>query len=327
MDKLRVGVVGVGRLGQHHARIYAELPNTDLVGIVDIDRPRATKVARTYSTQALLDYHMLLGKVDAVSVAVPTTLHHEIGRTFLANGVHILVEKPITATVPEARNLVNLARKNRLVLQVGHIERFNVAIVRLREVVKEPAFIEVHRLGPYDPRVQDVGVVLDLMIHDLDIILEVVNSPVRSIDAVGVAIFSDKEDIANARIHFENGCIANLTASRITPKKTRKIRIFQEDTYISVDYVKPGMEIYRKQPVPDPRPGSPPVEIVRKRVRLKWQEPLKAEIEHFLECVVNGMTPQIPGEKARDALELAVEISEMIRRNDRMFPAATKPEG
>jgi len=320
MDKIRVGVVGVGRLGQHHTRIYAELPNTDLVGVVDIDRSRAIKIAKTYATQALFDYHMLLGKVDAVSIAVPTTSHYEIAREFLANNTHVLVEKPITATVPEARKLVDLAHKNRLVLQVGHVERFNVAIVRLREVVKDPAFIEVHRLGPYDPRVQDVGVVLDLMIHDLDIILEVVNSPVRSLEAVGVPILSDKEDIANARIHFENGCIANLTASRITPKKTRKIRIFQEDTYISVDYVKPGMEIYRKQPVANPRPGDPPFEIVRKRLRLKWQEPLKAELEHFLECVASGATPQITGEKARDALELAVEISEMIRRNDRVFP-------
>jgi len=325
MDKIRVGVIGVGRLGQHHARLYADSPNADLVGVVDTDRSRAGKIARSYSTQALFDHRMLLGRVDAVSVAVPTTIHHEIARDFLNNGVHVLVEKPITATVPQARELVDLARKKKLVLQVGHVERFNAAIVRLQEFIKEPAFIEVHRLGPYDPRVQDVGVVLDLMIHDLDIILEVVNSAVRSIDAVGVAIFSDKEDIANARIHFENGCIANLTASRITPKKTRKIRFFQEDAYISVDYVKPGMEIYRKQTVPNPRPGSPAVEIVRKRLRLKWQEPLKAELEHFLECVTHGMTPQITGEKARDALELAVEISEMIRRDGRTFqaPAAT----
>jgi predicted dehydrogenase len=321
MDKLRVGVIGVGRLGQHHARIYAELPNTALIGVVDTDRTRAAKIAKTYRTQALFDCHMLLGKVDAVSIAVPTTMHHEIARDFLTNGIHVLVEKPIAATVPQARELVDLARKKKLVLQVGHVERFNVAIIRLREYIKEPAFIEVHRLGPYDPRVQDVGVVLDLMIHDLDIILEIVNSPVRSIDAVGVAIFSDKEDIANARVRFENGCIANLTASRITPKKTRKIRFFQEDAYISVDYVKPGMEIYRKQIIPNPRPGSPAVEIVRKRLRLKWQEPLKAELEHFLECVINGMTPQVTGEKARDALELAVEISEMIKRDDRTFQA------
>jgi len=163
------------------------------------------------------------------------------------------------------------------------------------------------------------------MIHDLDIILEVVKSPARSIDAVGVAIFSDKEDIANARIHFENGCIANLTASRITPKKTRKIRFFQEDTYISVDYVKPSMEIYRKQAVPNPRPGSPSVEIVRKRVRLKGQEPLKAELDHFIECVTQGVPPQVTGEKARDALALAVEISEMIKRNGRVYPPQATP--
>jgi predicted dehydrogenase len=319
MYKVRVGVVGVGRLGQHHARIFAELPNAALVGVVDTDRVRAGKIARSYATQALPDHRLLLGKVDAVSIAVPTTMHHEIARDFLTNGVHVLVEKPIAATVPQARDLVTLARKKRLVLQVGHVERFNVAIIRLRDFIRQPAFIEVHRLGPYDPRVQDVGVVLDLMIHDLDIILEVVNSPVSHIDAVGLAIFSDKEDIANARIRFENGCIANLTASRISPKKIRKIRFFQDDAYISVDYVKPAMEIYRKQDVPNPKPGAPTAEIVRKRLRLKWQEPLRAELEHFIACVSLGMTPEITGEKARDALELAVEISEMIKRDERTF--------
>jgi len=317
MEKIRVGVVGVGRLGQHHARIYSEAPNAELVGVVDVDPQRAGKIAKAYATQALFDHKMLVGKVDAVSIAVPTTFHHSIARDFLSNGVHVLIEKPITASVPEARDLVDLAREKNLVLQVGHVERFNAAIIRLREIIKDPVFIEVHRLGPYDPRVQDVGVVLDLMIHDLDIILEVVNSPIRSLEAVGVAIFSDKEDIANARIHFENGCIANITASRITPKKTRKIRFFQEDTYISIDYIKPAMEVYRKQVVPNPRPGSPPVEIVRKRVKLKTQEPLKAEITHFLDCVTKGMTPQITGEKASYALELAVQISEMIKRNGR----------
>jgi len=319
MSRIRVGVVGVGRLGQHHARIYEELPSTELVGVADSDYPRAVKIARLYNTQPFSDFRPLLGRVDAVSIAVPTVTHFAIAREFLEQGVHVLVEKPITATVQEARELVDLAQAHQRVLQVGHVERFNAAVVRLREIVQDPAFIEVHRLGPYDPRVQDIGVVLDLMIHDIDIILEVVKAPVESIDAVGVAIFSDKEDIANARIHFANGCIANITASRITPKKTRKIRFFQEDTYISIDYVKPAMEIYRKQVVDPPAPGAPPIEIVRKRVRLKVQEPLKAELQHFTECVERGITPQVTGEKARDALALAVEISEMIKRNGR-FP-------
>lgn len=324
MEEIRVGVVGVGRLGQHHARIYNELPDIKLVGVADTDPHRATKIAKNCETQALFDHRMLLDKVDAVSIAVPTTSHHAIGRDFLTQGVHALIEKPITATVAEARELVDLAAAKNLILQVGHVERFNAAIVRLREVVKDPAFIEVHRLGPYDPRVQDIGVVMDLMIHDLDIILETVNSPVKLIDAVGVGIFSDKEDIANARIHFKNGCIANLTASRITPKKTRKIRFFQEDAYISIDYVKPAMEIYQKKPVPSPKEGHPPVDIVRKKVKLKVQEPLRAELEHFADCVRDGRTPQVTGEKARDALVLAVEISEMIRRNghNSMLPVA-----
>lgn len=315
MDKVRVGVIGVGRLGQHHARIYADLPNAELVGVVDTDQQRANKIAKTYRTQALFEHDMLMGKVDAVSIAVPTSAHYAIAREFLENGVHLLIEKPITETVQQARELVEIAHDKNLTLQVGHVERFNAAIVELRNIIKDPAFIEVHRLGPYDPRVQDVGVVLDLMIHDIDIILDVVNSPVKSVDAVGVAIFSDKEDIANARIHFESGCIANITASRITPKKTRKIRFFQEDAYISIDYMKPTMEVFTKEVVENPREGMPPIDIKRKKVKLKVQEPLKAELEHFLECIERGSKPQITGEKARDALQLAVDISEMVKRN------------
>jgi predicted dehydrogenase len=313
MQKIRVAVVGVGHLGQHHARIYSENPKCELVGVVDTDKKTAQRIAKQYGTKALYDYRALFGNIDACSIAVPTVGHFAIARECLEQGIHLLVEKPITSTVSEAHQLIDLAHVNSRILQVGHIERFNAAVMRLRQVVTEPAFIEGHRLGPYDARVKDVGVVLDLMIHDLDIILSIVNSPVVSVEGAGVGIYTDKEDIANARIHFENGCIANLTASRVTPTRKRKIRIFQKDAYISVDYIEQEMEIFRKVRIPNPPPGTPNVSIVRKKERIEKEEPLKVELNHFLDCVLRGKEPLVKGEQARDALQLAVEISDQIR--------------
>jgi predicted dehydrogenase len=275
MEKIRVGVVGVGHLGQHHARNYSEIDGCELVGVADVDRKAASRVASQNRTQAFFDYKLLIGQVDAVSIVVPTVYHHAVAREFLENGIHVMVEKPITTTVAEARELINLAEARSLILQVGHIERFNVAVVKLQEVLTNPGFIESHRLGPYDPRVRDVGVVLDLMIHDIDIILQIVRSPIVSIDAVGVPILSPREDIANARIKFANGCTANLTVSRVTPNKMRKIRIFQPNTYVSVDYMKQSMEIYQKVDIEGAGEGEPKAQIVRKRLRLKKVEPLK----------------------------------------------------
>lgn len=312
--KIRVGVVGVGSLGQHHARNYATNPLCELVGVVDTDRKTAERVARQYSTQAFTDFHDLFGQVDAVSIVVPTIFHHRIARECLLQNLHVLVEKPITSTVAEAHDLINLARERGRILQVGHIERFNGAIVRLRQIVSNPAFIEAHRLGPYDPRVKDVGVVLDLMIHDLDIILNIVNSPVKSVEAAGVGVYGDKEDIANARIHFQNGCIANLTASRVTPMRKRKIRVFQKNAYISIDYIEQEVELFRRVRVPNPEPGTPNISIVRTKEKIPKEEPLKLELTHFLECVAQGREPLVKGEHGRDALELAVEISEQVKR-------------
>jgi predicted dehydrogenase len=314
MKKIRVGVVGVGRLGQHHARIYAKNTRCELVGIVDINKNVATRIARTYNTQSFFDYHYLIGQVDAVSIAVPTVSHYEIAKTFLENNVHVLVEKPITTTVKEAHELISQAKKRKLVLQVGHIERFNAAIRKLNEILKVPQFIEAHRLGPFDPRVKDIGVVMDLMIHDIDIILRIVKSPIQSIEAVGIPILTDKEDLANARIRFENGCIANVTVSRVTPHPMRKIRIFQPDAYISVDYRKQSMEIYRKIKNPHPQKGELPSKIVRKKLRLKAEEQLKVELGHFIKCVQKGVQPSVTGEHARDALEIVVQISQEIRK-------------
>jgi predicted dehydrogenase len=314
MPKIRVGVVGVGHLGQHHARVYAELPNCELVGVADIDEKAAQKVAKQHKTRSFTDYRELLGLVDACSIVVPTVLHYEIAKDFLEHGVHVLVEKPITATVEQAQALIDIARKANRILQVGHIERFNAAIMRLKQIVREPAFIEAHRLGPYDPRVKDIGVVLDLMIHDLDIILQLVNAPVVQVEAAGVGVYGEKEDIANARLHFSNGCIANITASRVTPVRKRKIRVFQRNAYISIDYIEQEVEIYRRIRTQNPSGGPPQVTIVRTKETLKKQEPLKLELQHFLDCVAKGLEPMVRGEHARDALELAVQISQLVKQ-------------
>lgn len=314
MDKLKVGVVGVGHLGQHHARILAENPDCELFGIADTDKKAANKIANAYNTQGFFDYKHLLGKVDAVSIAVPTILHYDIAKEFMEHGTHVLVEKPITTTIEQAAELIELSKKYKVILQVGHIERFNAAVVKLRTIIDNPLFIEAHRLGPYDPRVKDIGVVLDLMIHDIDLILQVVNSPVKSIDALGVGIYdSTKEDIANARIKFENGCTANLTVSRVTPVKKRKIRFFQNDAYISINLARQNMEIYNRIELPKTKDGENPVTIKRKKVSITKEEPLKMELEHFLDCVRKGKEPEVTGVHGRNALEMAVAISEIIR--------------
>jgi predicted dehydrogenase len=302
----------VGHLGQHHARNYAEIEGCELVGVADTDAKTAGRIAKQFGSKPFTKHQDLIGKVDAVSVVVPTEHHHAVARDFLNAGVHVMVEKPITVTVEEARDLVETARAKGLILQVGHIERFNAAIIKLQEILDKPGFIESHRLGPYDPRVRDVGVVLDLMIHDIDIVLQLVKSPIASIDAVGVPILSAREDIANARIRFKNGCTANLTVSRVTPTRLRKIRIFQPSAYVSVDYIKQSMEIYRKEEITDARPGEPRAQIVRTRKRLKHEEPLKLELNHFLQCVREGREPAVTGEQGRNALEVAIRVVEQI---------------
>ena len=312
MARIKVGVVGVGHLGQHHARIYAGNPQCQLIGVADSDVKTAQKIARQYGTEPFTNYKDMFGKVDALSIAVPTVHHHAIASECLKQGIHLLVEKPITSTVEQAHDLIELAREHKRVLQVGHIERFNMAVIRLKQVVNRPLFIEAHRLGPYDPRVKDVGVVLDLMIHDLDIILQIVNSPVKSVEAAGAGIYGRHEDIANARVNFQNGCVANLTASRVTPHRQRKIRIFQRDAYVAVDYIEQEVEIFRRTRTQNPQPGTPAVSIIRTKEKIEKQEPLKLELNHFVDCVLRGIEPIVRGEHGRDALELAVEISDQV---------------
>jgi predicted dehydrogenase len=255
--------------------------------------------------------------VDAVSIAVPTSLHHAVATKFLEAGIHCLVEKPISVTVEQAEDLIALAERKGCVLQVGHIERFNAAIRKLREFLDVPGFIECHRLGPFTTRVTDVGVVLDLMIHDIDIVFQIVNSPMISMDAVGVNILTDKEDIANVRMKFENGCTANLTVSRVSPKPTRKIRIFQKDMYVSIDYAKQSMQLYQRVPKPNPKPGEAGAEILRKRLRIKKEDMLTLELDDFLQTILKGGRPTVSGQHARDALQTAVRIAKSIEEQQR----------
>lgn len=308
--KVRVGVVGVGSLGQWHARIYSELSDAELVGVYDINQARAEEIAKRYHTQAVRDMAELAGMVEAASIVVPADKHFEASAHFLDRGVHLLVEKPIATNMADAEAMVASAQQKNLILQVGHVERFNPVLKFLEGILVRPRFIEAHRLQPYPParagqvpRGTEVSVVLDLMIHDLEIILHLVRSPVREFHAVGVPVLSSSEDIANVRVEFENGCVANVTTSRISPENLRKIRVFQEDAYISLDYGKQAGEIYRKTEA----------RIERAKVPIEKGEALKNELAAFVECVRTRGTPVVSGAQAAEALKLAAAICRQIR--------------
>ncbi|MBI2441451.1 MAG: Gfo/Idh/MocA family oxidoreductase [Lentisphaerae bacterium] len=309
-QRVRVGVVGVGSLGQWHARIYSELPTAELVGVYDINQARADEIAARYRTRAIRDMAALAGMVEAVSIVVPADKHYEAARHFLERGVHVLVEKPIAVNMAEAEAMVAAAQRQNLILQVGHIERFNPVLKFLEGILVQPRFIEAHRLQSYPrqrpgqpPRGTEVSVVLDLMIHDLEVILHLVRARVRAFHAVGVSVLSPSEDIANVRLEFENGCVANVTTSRISPENLRKIRVFQADAYISLDYERQSGEIYRKTPVG----------IERARVPIEKGEPLQQELAAFVECVRTRGTPLVSGAQAAEALNLAAAICRQIR--------------
>lgn len=322
MDKkIRTAVIGVGHLGQHHARNFAQNDKCQLVYVCDANRDQAQKIAKMWGAKATTDYRDVIGHVDAVSIATPTVTHYEIAMAMLEANIHCLVEKPICNTVVSAGKLAIAASSRDLILQVGHIEHFNMAVQKFMDIVNTPRFIECHRLGPFNPRVKDVGVVLDLMIHDIDIILRIVRSPIVNIEAVGVPIVTEREDIANARITFKSGCIANVTVSRVTPKPLRKLRVFQDDAYVSLDYQKQSMEVYKRMPNPDyERPGDPRFLIDSKKVRIKREEPLKLELDHFLDCVIRGRTPHTTGEHAMEALDVVIQITDKIKQSASALP-------
>jgi len=303
--KLRFGIAGLGSIGKNHARILAELPDCELAAVFDTNPDTAREIAEKYHTRAVGTLEEFSDAVDAATIATPTPTHFPIAEQLLRAGKHLLVEKPITETTADARKLVDLAHTAGRILQVGHVERFNPVMSKLEELLTQPRFIEAHRLSPYPNRSVEIGVVLDLMIHDLEIILHLVRSPVKSIDAVGVPVLSRGEDIATVRLHFNNGCVANVTASRISPEKLRKIRVFQREGYVSLDYQNQTGEIYRLAQ------GR----ILREEVEIEKDEPLKRELASFVECARQGKQPKVSGFEGAAALELAVEITRRIEEH------------
>lgn len=303
-SRIPVAVVGVGYAGRYHAEKYAASEKAELIGVVDIQDDRAEEAAKAFKTAAFTDYRRLFGRTRCVSVAVPTRLHYQVAQDFLQAGIDVLVEKPITATLEEGAELVSLARDKGLVLQVGHLERFNPAIRKLEGVIHEPKFVECHRLAPFVERGTDVDVVLDLMIHDIDVITSLVQAPIERVEAVGVPILTEMPDIANARIIFSNGCVANVTSSRVSMKRERKIRFFQPDAYISIDYDQKRAQIYRK-----PAKGSGWEDIQGETIEMKDGDALADEIDSFLDSVRSRSRPLVSGEDGLRALEIASLIS------------------
>jgi len=312
MGKLRAAVVGVGYLGSFHAEKYHNLPEVDLVAVVDSQKESAELVAKRFNTEPFTDHKQILDKVDLVSVVVPTEHHYEVAKDFLDAGVHMLLEKPITHSLARAEGLIELAANKNVVLQVGHVERFNPAIRMMYEKIKNPAFIEVHRLAPFNRRGTDVDVVLDLMIHDIDIVLSMVNSPLVDVHPVGTSVLTDHVDIANAHLRFENDCVANITASRVSTNKMRKIRVFEHDTYISVDCGERKLQLYTKLPIQDPA-SDESLSINIEEHNFEATDQLLEEIRAFIDSVQQGTAPLVPGEAGKRALEVALEISERIK--------------
>ncbi|HXX34071.1 MAG TPA: Gfo/Idh/MocA family oxidoreductase [Thermodesulfobacteriota bacterium] len=304
MERLKVGVVGVGYFGQFHAEKYSKIKEVELVGVVDADPSRVREMAKRYRTQPFEHHVDLFKKVQAVSIAVPTPFHYSMTKDFFLQGIDVLLEKPISNTLEEADELVALAESRNLVFQLGHLERFNGALTGLEGRVQDPRFIESHRLGPFTGRGAEVDVVLDLMIHDIDIILSLVSSEVRQLQAAGVSILTPYPDIANARIEFENGCVASLTASRVSTDRVRKTRIFQPDGILSVDYLSQELFFSKKE--------KKMPEITTEQIPVQKTDLLEAEIQSFLQCVRNRNNPRVSGSDGRQALDLALRIMQRI---------------
>jgi predicted dehydrogenase len=309
---LRVAVVGVGYLGRHHARILSTLPEVHLVAVVDTNRARAEEIAAASRTRPVVDYREIIGHVDAVTIAVPTERHHEIAMPFLAAGIPVLVEKPMARSMAEADAMIAAAKHAGVALAVGHTERFNPAVAAARPILTDPRFIEVHRLGTFPERSLDIDVVFDLMIHDLDVVLSLVSADVESIEAVGVPVLTGRVDIANARLRFANGCIANLTASRISRDRVRRIRFFQPAAYLSIDYAAQKVELWRLVKTDGAMPS-----IQGGEVEVAGEEPLKRELADFVDAVISRRAPTVTGADGRRALELATLITQKMASDAR----------
>ncbi|TAL11394.1 MAG: Gfo/Idh/MocA family oxidoreductase [Nitrospirae bacterium] len=318
MKDVRVAVIGVGSLGQHHARVYAETDGARLVGVADVDEARGAAVAGKHGCRAAVDYRMLIGEVDAVSVAVPTLLHHDIAKACLEAGLHVLVEKPLAATVEQARDLVAAAMRRGVTLQVGHIERFNSAFRATRGAIKAPALVECRRWAPFTSRGADVDVVLDLMIHDLDLVLGMVGAPVQDVQASGLSILSPTTDVAQARVVFRNGCIATFSASRVAESKIRELRVYEPEGFVVIDLAGQTAVVGRRA-----MGTSGSHELLTEQVRGDGREPLKLELEAFLDSVRTGAPPLVSGKEGAAALELACAIMAGVARHGRREPGGT----
>jgi predicted dehydrogenase len=317
---VRVAVVGVGDFGRNHARVYRRLEGAEFVGVVDRNSERARSAADEFGTAVLPDLDSLAGRVDAVSLAVPTIEHAHIGCLLLSRGIDVLVEKPIAASVAEADELIHAAKQYARVLQIGHLERFNPAFVAVLPIIKEPLYFEVHRLGVFSPRSLDIDVVYDVMIHDLDILLALANSPVESIHSLGIPVITDKVDIAHARLEFASGAVANLTASRVSTERVRKLRFFQHHEYISLDYARQdALRIRVRKPVPEPQFDFEPIPT-------RHEEPLEAELRSFVDAVRNRKQPLVDARAGRRALELADRVmAGILEHNQRVQLGAFAP--
>ena len=309
MSAIRTAVIGVGYLGKFHAQKYADLPLSNLIAVCDNNIDTANRIASELNIKAVDSLQELLPMIDAVSIVVPTQLHYDIAKQCLQAGKHVLLEKPMTTTLEQARELIDIAQQQNCVLQIGHLERFNPAILALENTLQQPLFIESHRIAPFNPRGADVNVILDLMIHDIDIILDIVDSNVVDIDAKGVAVLSKEIDIANVRLKFENGCVVNVTASRAGMKSERKMRIFQHDAYVAVDFQNKKVGIHRKGDG-EQFPGI--ANIVSEEQAFEQGDALKAEIASFLDCIANGNKPKVDGEAGARALQTAIEITRLL---------------
>jgi predicted dehydrogenase len=303
-SKIRCGVVGTGYLGQHHARLYAALPNCELVGIVEANAQRAAEISELHQCECFASVEELAASCDAVSVVVPTDRHCEVALPLLAGGCHLLIEKPLCSSLDEAEQILSAAKAAGRIVQVGHIEHYNPVMGYLENAVTAPQFITADRLAPYNPRGTEVGVVLDLMIHDIGVILALVNAPIQSVEAVGVNVLSNSEDIANARITFENGCVANINTSRVSMKKVREIRVFQPANYLSLDFMNQSGHFLRKEDI----------ELVREEIPIEKDEPLKLELASFTQAVHDASQPKVGAELGRSALELAIQITDLIHK-------------
>ena len=314
MKKIRTAVVGVGHFGRFHAEKYAGLAAAELVAVVDIDRARAELVAKELGVRPVFEYREILGRVDAVSIVVPTALHYEVAKAFLEHGQHVLVEKPITDDLAQADELIGIAKANGLTLQVGHVERFSAVRLGIEGIVEDPMFIECNRLAPFPARGADIDVILDLMIHDIDIILDLVGAPVVEVHAVGVPVLTSEVDIANARVRFANGCIANITASRVSMKDERKMRIFQRHAYLSIDFLNNSVVIAG---VPDAATFTGPGSVKVEERHFEEGDKLAREIESFVGAVIDGSPPLVSGEDSRRALEAALMITHFLESSPR----------